>query len=299
MPKPRPLISMCVLLVLLVSLALAACVRTASAGDSATPAATVAATPADAATSCNQLPGFAAATFLEISNVDIPEDGLGTGKITSPPNSPMEVDEYNACIQIRPPATPNPSGPLATVLAVINVSGRGWASTTTFPFDGTTPTACSPQQRCFRSGPGGSLGGYLLIENVAAHPRGLYTFHLGLALTAPLIACDPVLFPYDVYVSSVSPVYAAEIPLPPITRMSLGYNDGQNTTTYFCSAGTAASIVAFENKNLPKYGWTPVSFNGKQLWKTTHGTPTLYIQVLPVTNPRQWAVLEYGFDLHI
>lgn len=311
MPKRRPLISTCVSLALLVLLAFAACGRSVTAGDSATPAgratptggatlaatvtATVAATPVADAAACNQLPDFVKGGFLEITNLDFPEDGIGSGKITSPSSSVMEVDEYDACVQIRPPETPSPAGPLATVLAVINVSGRGWASTTKFPFDGTNPTACSPRQKCFTLSP----QDYLLVENVVAHQHGIYTFHLRHALPAPLIACDPVLFPYDTYPTWVSPYYAAEIPLPPVTRVSIGQGSSQGITTCFCSAGTAASIVAFENTNLPKYGWVRVNLNGKQLWKTTDSTPRLYIQVLPVTNSRQWAILEYTFDLNL
>lgn len=243
---------------------------------------------------CNQLPGMSRASFVQIDYLDFPEDGVGTGTITSPNGAPMEVDEYNLCLHSKSAPNTDPD-PMKTVLTAINVSGRGWTSGTAFPFDGTTPRPCTPGQVCFSI----LEQGYLLVENVRVYTGKLYTFHLRRALPAPLVRCDPALFPNDTYPTTISPEWAAEIPLPLVTRVSSGEDYGQGITTYLCSAGTPASIMAFMNQQLPKYGWEKETVAGKQLWKTTDSTPTLHIQVYAVTNPRQWAILEYDPNFNI
>jgi hypothetical protein len=279
--------AICIIVALLL---LTGCARPTQDGlQGAKSTATATAAPVSA---CNQLLGMSGAGFVQIDYLDFPEDGIGVGAITSPAGAPMEVDEYDLCLQIKRASIPDPA-PVKTVLTAINVGGRGWASYSSFPFDGVTPRPCSTEQVCFRS-----LNSYLLVENVRVYTGKFYTFHLRRALIAPLVQCDPVLFPHATYPKSISPAWAAEIPLPPLTRVSVGESVGEGTITYLCSAGTPESITTFMNQRLPKYGWTKVTVAGKRLWKTTDSSPTLYLAVNAVTDPRHWSIIEYGSNFN-
>jgi hypothetical protein len=51
-----------------------------------------------------------------------------------------------------------------------------------------------------------------------------------------------------------------------------------------CSAGTASTITAFLQKNLPAYGWTLVSNTGGiESWKSSSGTISW-----SVPDPLEW-----------
>lgn len=86
----------------------------------------------------------------------------------------------------------------------------------------------------------------------------------------------------------------AEIPLPPATRVSQGYGDSEGITTYFCSAGSAASIQAFMAKHLPAAGWSPLTVNGVRIWKFRSGVGPVYMRVLPITDPLKWSILTFN-----
>jgi hypothetical protein len=270
----------------------------ATPGASATPGA--AATPTvGPATSCADIPGMQGAQSAEIFNTDLQGGlGLATSTITSPASATYEVVQYSVCVKVYPagtvgnisaPFVSDTSSATAEAAEALNLKGRGWGTTTSFPFDGTTLTSCSQSQFCYTTEP----QYYLELEHAVDHTHGVITFLLRLASPQPLVRCDPQLFPIDTYPSSFTPQWNAAIPLPPVTRVSGGYGDSLGITTYLCSAGTIAAIQAYMMKYLPKYGWTPLMVNGTQLWKAGSGGGPLYIRINPITDPRKWSILEY------
>jgi hypothetical protein len=239
-----------------------------------------------APTACNQLPGLLNAQWVEINALDFPEDGVATTTITSTPSSTLEIIEYDACVS---DPLPGSGTPLSRVETILNISGRGWQPSATFPLSDSTPAVCTASETCFADSP----QDFLLIESAAAPRRGILTFTLRRALPAPLLQCDPSLFPFATFPTSISPYYGAQIPLPPLTEVSTGYGTVNSVITYLCSGETAEQITSFMQKQLPLSGWDSVTLAGKQLWKTHDYSPTLYIWVHPVTDPHKWAIEEY------
>lgn len=131
------------------------------------------------------------------------------------------------------------------------------------------------------------------LERIVAHAQHIVTFVLRMATPQPLVACDPALFAVDYYPVSTNVVGNATFPLPPLTKVSTGYDDSQGITTYFCSGGTAADIESFMAKQLPASGWSPLMVNGNQLWKFNSGIGPIYMRIYPVTDPRKWSILTY------
>jgi hypothetical protein len=80
------------------------------------------------------------------------------------------------------------------------------------------------------------------------------------------------------------------VPLPALSRTVP--DDATGARGYdICSAGTAASVTAFMQHNLPTYGWTLVSTSsgGIQSWQNSIGT--IYWSV---PNPLEWHIYWYG-----
>jgi hypothetical protein len=79
------------------------------------------------------------------------------------------------------------------------------------------------------------------------------------------------------------------VPLPPESRTVP--NDATGATGYdICSAGTAASVTAFMEQNLPAYGWTLVgNSSGTESWQNSIG-----IIYWSVPDPLQWHIFWHG-----
>jgi hypothetical protein len=76
------------------------------------------------------------------------------------------------------------------------------------------------------------------------------------------------------------------VPLPPISRTVPNDAAGGVRGYDICSAGTAATITAFLQQNLPAYGWTLVSTSGGiQTWKSSSGTINW-----SVPDPLEWNI---------
>jgi hypothetical protein len=247
----------------------------------------------DTAATCNEVPALAGAQATELYNLNFPDDGIASGKITSAPGTPMQVVSYVACLRIdQSYGAPTPMGTaMDQVVATLGFFARGWVFSKGFPTDGKTLRACdTTEQRCFMAAP----QTYALLEQTRANGNGLAVFYLSMALPQPLAPCDPILFPIYTYPSSVAPYGTAQIPLPPGTRVSIGRDSEQGITEFFCSTGTTSSISAFMQQHLPQAGWKSVQVAGQQFWTiTTQGAPTLYMRLNPITDPRNWSELEY------
>src|SRR5579871_97792 len=249
----------------------------------------------DTATTCNEVPALAGAQPTELYHLNFPDDAIASGAITSTPGAPMQVVSYVACLRIdQSYGAPTPMGTaMDQVVATLGFFARGWVFARGFPADGKTLSACnSTEQRCFMACP----QTYALLEQTRANGNGLAVFYLSVALPQPLVPCDPILFPIYTYPASIAPYRAAQIPLPPGTRVSLSRSSEQGVTEFFCSAGTANEVSAFMQQHLPQAGWKSVQVAGQQLWTLTTpgaGAPKLYMRLKPITNPRNWSELEY------
>jgi hypothetical protein len=85
---------------------------------------------------------------------------------------------------------------------------------------------------------------------------------------------------------SILPTTFGTVPLPPISRTVSNDAAGGVRGYDICSAGTAATITAFLQQNLPTYGWTLVSTSGGiQTWKSSSGTINW-----SVPDPLEWNI---------
>jgi hypothetical protein len=67
--------------------------------------------------------------------------------------------------------------------------------------------------------------------------------------------------------------YFGTVPLPPMSRTVPNDASGGIRGYDICSAGTASTITAYMEQNLPAYGWTLVSNSaGMETWKNSKGT---------------------------
>ena len=292
----------------------AAATRTATAGIQATPS-TTAGLQADSTPTTTTRPPFVncAATLpevrgaqpVQIANVDFPVNGAAIVTILSRSSATLQVVQYTACMQVfakgtvghvSVPIVSNTSSPAAEVTEALGLVNRGWYPNPVFPFDGERFQSCTRAQMCY------SGGGehYAELEKIVDHSNGVMTFILRMAAPQPLLSCDPALFAVDYYADSTAVLGDAEFPLPPVTRMSMGYGDSQGITTYFCTAGDAAAIQSFMDHHLPEWGWSPLTVNGVLIWKfPSGGIGPVYVRIYPITDPRKWAILTYepGVDL--
>lgn len=115
-------------------------------------------------------------------------------------------------------------------------------------------------------------------------------------LTSPLIGptgqCTPLAAPDcgpnfsgHPYQSTLTTDFGT-VPLPPLSRTVHDDASGGQRGFDICSAGTASSVSAYMEQNLPSYGWTLVSDSGGiESWKNGNGTITW-----SVSNPLEWIV---------
>jgi hypothetical protein len=249
---------------------------------------------------CGQFPQLQGAREgIEILNTDFPDSASAVVTTTSPASAPMQVVRYVACMQVllkgtvgnvSVPVVSSTSSATVEVIEVLNLVNRGWMSSADFPFDGTQLQPCSAAQVCYVLDP----QDYLELEQIADHGHGVLTFVLRVASSQPLVSCDPALFPIDYYPTSISVLANAEFPLPPVTRVSMGYGEAQGITTYFCTGGTPSSISAFMATHLPAAGWTPLTVNGVQIWRFPSGIGPVSMRINPILDPHKWSILTYN-----
>ena len=106
----------------------------------------------------------------------------------------------------------------------------------------------------------------------------------GQCTSAPAPACGPN-FSGQPYQSTLTTDFGT-VPLPPLSRAVHDDASGGQRGFDICSAGTASSVSAYMQQNLPAYGWTFVSSSGgMQTWKDSSGTITW-----GVSDPLNWIV---------
>jgi hypothetical protein len=99
----------------------------------------------------------------------------------------------------------------------------------------------------------------------------------------PAPACGSNFNGSGTYKSTLMTAYGT-VPLPPLSRTVQNNASGGIRGYAICSTGTAATITAFLEQNLPAYGWTFVSSSGgTETWKSSTGTINW-----SVPDPLQW-----------
>jgi hypothetical protein len=87
------------------------------------------------------------------------------------------------------------------------------------------------------------------------------------------------------YQSTLTTAYGT-VPLPPLSRTVPNDASGGVRGYDICSAGTASTVAAYMQQNLPAYGWTRVSSSGDmESWKNSKGTINW-----SVSNPLDWNI---------
>jgi hypothetical protein len=144
--------------------------------------------------------------------------------------------------------------------------------------------------------------GALPVDHTAPEQGGILVTSPN-QLISPLIEptgqCTPVAAPAPACgsnfngsgVPAASPSYQSilttafgTVPLPPLSRTVQNNASGGVRGYAICSTGTAATITAFLEQNLPAYGWTFVSSSGGvETWKSSTGTINW-----SVPDPLEW-----------
>lgn len=270
---------------------------TAVPSTTATTAPTPTATATPVPTTCAQLPGFGAATALNLAHMQFPASTVAPQPIGSVGDTgQFTVSDYSAC-------TPNST----TALTVSTGKGPeafthlllfyGWGPSKTFPADAQFQSACGSVS-CFVSqymgaGDDPITQQYLELKSVSASSTGLVTYHVVLAYPPSKPACS-----VPIYDSNTHPYFTAfgTIPVPPLTRE--GTPDGHmgSVTHYLCSAGTAATVSAFMNKALPMAGWSKGSGSypgGGCDWNQMSGGHNWCLNV-SITSAADWIITTHA-----
>jgi hypothetical protein len=308
MAKYRSMTSTVCAILVLVVLALASCGRESPAVIAPTGTAigsTVTATGSSvtsSATGCGQLPGFATAHWVDIPYTDLPQASVLVASITSNQSEPLEVVSYEVCVPApgTPPPVgtvlvPTPTGKDATsqVVALLNLRGRGWIQSGTFPLDGSSQAPCASNQLCYTL----SFSSYLLVQHIMQYRQHLLTFEVLLAQTQPLVLCDPNEFAFpapSASATTISPSANAQIPIPPLTALTqTASGNGFTITIHLCSAGTAKSVTDFMMSKMPNYGWKLTTNGSPQVWSQTASDGYQFlVRIPPIVDPKNWSLTE-------
>lgn len=236
-------------------------------------------------TACAQLPAFASASALTLSNVEFPAGAVAAVPTTSGGDAgEFSLATYTVCVPDTTADLTVASGkgpkPFLTLLLF-----SGWEAIGTFPGDGRIQSDCGGA-KCFAL-PDDQR--YLAVDPVKALGNGLVTFHLRYATPPPGPVCDPGAFPDTSYQLVSDQGDGVLIPLPPLSRVGKGQGAAGSTYVAICSAGTPASINAFFQQAAPIYGWVPAS-NGASSWQQTKGGHTYGFAVTPVADAANWTL---------
>jgi hypothetical protein len=160
------------------------------------------------------------------------------------------ITEFDAC---SPRTTAN--AVTAFFAASLPALPASWSPSPVFPYDGGLMQGCGAAT-CW-SATRGVPYVYMAIERLQEAGRGAVIYHLRYAVSpdpGPCAQAGPAGQggSYDFFVPNFGP--GPQVPLPPMSRA--GENDAPHLRAWdVCSPGTAASIAAFLDKELPMTGW--------------------------------------------
>lgn len=246
-------------LLLLAGLAwlVAGCGATTGAGG-ATPTATATATPVPTCTSA--VPGASAIDLAShgfLYPITYPDKTLSSA-ISTTASGPglFTVNQFTAC-------TPGMAVDAVQSFYTSQLPAlqHGWYTATTFPADGGLMTACSAP--CFWNPKGGNIY-YLVFDQFTDHGAGIVTYRGRWAVfdISTLPSCNSNFSPTNTaaqrqvfFVGSGDTAF----PVPPLSSITPDDASGGLRGYDICSPGTAASVTAFLNKEVPADGWTKVT----------------------------------------
>lgn len=275
-------------LLALLGLSLAGCGQR-SVGGGASPTAT------RPPTTCAQVQGFASAAVFSLPSTPFP---LGT--VARPPiisgggPGQYSIKTYQACapnsdINLDVTTGKGPA-PFTTLMPIFD-----WEKWNTFPEGGDAQVACpgvcytfnvdNASKDLFLGAPG-----FLSLENVTALGHGLVTFTLREAPPLAMPACDSGFDASDDSVFGHHPEYqtyydaASGVQYPPLTRAA-GNSAPAVIGETLCSAGTAATVKVFMDRQFSSHGYTSVACGSNDCWKNATTTVTMIF-----TSATQWDI---------
>lgn len=261
-----------------------ACTATTGTGGSsatATPAATA------APTCATLLPGAApAAPIAGFTEVTFPAGAVTSAATTTfGGTAQFKALDYTLCFTGAPDDLTGPFSAHHSVTA--NLLGAGWGVSTTFPYHGDAQQACAAN--CFHSDDQRYLG----LENITTVGGGLLTYRLRLAAPPAVPACNSnfTTTPIPGFQTSIN-----NVPLPPVSRVAPNNASGGVRGTDICSPGTAATVTAFLNAQMPAAGWTKVASDPRCIFPAQCWTKGANAISWSVTDPTDW-LLAYR-ELH-
>jgi hypothetical protein len=235
-----------------VAICLAACGTTSSlAGVVPT------ATPTAAPTCATLLPG---ATTIDLASagfvypIAFPSGTVGTTPTQTASGSGLyTVYSFDAC---SPSTTP---GAVTSFFAAqLPALPHGWIGATTFPLDGGLMQTCASGASCWFDPKGGPIY-YLSFDGIADSGNDMVTYHAHWAVSPNFPTCNSNFSSSPITgFQSFLPGMTPPAPLPPLTLVVPDDAAGLRGVD-LCSAGTAASVSAFLQKELPAEGWTKVA----------------------------------------
>ncbi len=140
---------------------------------------------------------------------------------------------------------------------------HGWMTSSTFPADGGLMQSCAAP---WFFNPKGGPYYYFVFDHFSAHAGGVITYRARWAVfdLATLPACianfnssTPGAQQAVYFVGSG----ATALPVPPLSSIASDNASGGLRGYDICSPGTAASVTAFMEKEVPADGWTKVTTN--------------------------------------
>jgi hypothetical protein len=265
-----------VLMTLLGALSLAACALSGGSGQSTVvvtataPQATVAATVTAAATAtpipeCVSLAhGSKPYTSIGITGLSLPTGAYITSPAYSGGGSGLyRIATYTACFHGSEPAI---DGFSSSTLSQLKASG--WALNNLFPDTGnfTRLDYCSNSHNCVNSKGTPNPFTFIGFSHYTAATNGYTLFTLQVATIAKPVCLNDIAYYsgtpkytlyYDGNSASSSGTPQDHFQMPPATRVSTFQGGGTagSTYVYFCSAGSAAHVVAALKSAMAATGW--------------------------------------------
>ena len=251
-------------------------------------------TPTSQPTTCAQLPGFASASVLTLSNMALPAGAVAPAPTTSFGGAGQyTVTAYTICAPNNTSdlivSTGKGPEPLTHLLGFY-----GWATWSRFPIGGDAQLACAGTCFAFNMDDLAKALFYgsprfLSIEQVTPLAHGLVTFTLKLAQASSTPSCPSMFDTSNMAMYAHAPEYtlyydlATGIQWPPLTRL-VGNSAPDVIGQDLCSAGNAATVKAFMDHQFSSNGYTSVtcaSF-GNDCWKS--GSTTVMMNITTATD---------------
>lgn len=301
-----------VLMPILGALSLAACALSGGSGQSTVvvtataPQATVAATATTAATA-TPVP-----ECVSLANGSKPYTGIAgitglnlpTGAyITSPTYSGggsglYRIATYTACFHGSEPAI---DGFTSSTLSQLKASG--WALNNLFPDTGnfTRLDYCSNSHNCVNSKGTPNPFAFIGFSHYTAATNGYTTFTLQVATIAKPVCLNDIAYYsgtprytlyYDGNSASSSGTPQDHFQMPPATRVSVYQGGGTagSTMVYFCSAGSAAHVVAALKSAMAATGWTISAVTASSFTASYGSSPYHYQIDVSVPGPNNYSL---------